>query len=362
MQLQQLVLAKDKTIASAGQGKTPVEEQPGAPLLHRTRATKKVSAEDSKEEEEEDDKEAKAPGSDIEQRGEDEGDEGSDDDGEDTDDKPANKENSKPAKATPTEVSAGKHAKEKAANGSKGKAAVAAVEQAKKASPKSALPKKGKNAAKAAVAPSKKASPKKVVVPVAAKAGKKKRDETVHTRQLERDAKECDAQRESQGRSKRQKKGGQVRVALHLNLTCFLVSVSAIFLMGGWYSKLLSGDKRMSRRKWKVTKNNKGQEHLFRIAMQEKTLVRVWDSKHAQSGKPYGHQNTVGYVLVHAMWKEKLGDMPDSDVELEGGDKGQKAESFLNTHFPRISREQVMTVLVFTFFDLSLLPKEAAKY
>jgi hypothetical protein len=147
----------------------------------------------------------------------------------------------------------------------------------------------------------------------------------------------------------------KLRVALNLHVSSYLLSVSLIFLMGGWYDKLLSGEKRMTRRIWgpNLKKN-------FATAMQEKNLVRVWDSKRADSGKPYGHQNTVGYVLVHAIWEEKLGDMPDEHVMLEGGKTGQKAEAFLVEHFPKTKRDTMVSVVVFSFFDLSVLPPHAA--
>ena len=102
------------------------------------------------------------------------------------------------------------------------------------------------------------------------------------------------------------------------------------------------------------------QKKPFRDSYAGKTLVRVWDSKHADSGKPYGHQNTVGYVLVHAIREERLGDMPDEHVMLEGGKTGQTAEAFLVEHFPKKHRDTMVSVVVFTFFDLSVLPPHAA--
>ena len=138
---------------------------------------------------------------------------------------------------------------------------------------------------------------------------------------------------------------------LLLPVYCLLLAVQPVILMGGWYKKLVSGAKTMTRRVWKPKTQEK-----FREAWKKNILVRVWDSDWAKSGKPYGHVNTVGFLKLHGIWEEKLRDMRPEQVELEGGEMDESPTEFMKKHFPGADLDAQMCVVVFSFFDLSTMP------
>lgn len=127
---------------------------------------------------------------------------------------------------------------------------------------------------------------------------------------------------------------------MQLLTTCLMPQTQTIILMGGWYEKLASRAKTMTRRSWEPKTKKK-----FLHAWYQRNLVRVWDSQKAKSGKPYGHVNTVGFILIHAIWEEKLGDMQTEHVVLEGGEKDQTTESFLKKNLPGADKKKLFRLL-----------------